>query len=61
MKNSLSKEAKRNAGLEVDENITTNPSESVNHVLKEAACEEMSLPEFIALSKVVGESQRQNS
>ena len=60
MKNSLSKEARRNAGLEVDENITTNASESVNHVLKEAAAyEEMSLPEFIALSKAVGESQRQ--
>ena len=58
MKNSLPEEARRNAGLE--EKITTNPSESVNHVLKEAAdYEEMALPEFIALSKAIGESQRQ--
>ena len=59
MKNSLTK-ARRNAGLEENEKITTNPSESVNHVLKEAAdYEEMALPEFIALSKSIGESQRQ--
>ena len=60
MKTSLIEEARQTAGLEPGEKITTNTSESVNHVLKEAAeCEEMSLPDFIALSKAVAESQRQ--
>jgi len=36
MKNSLSEEARGNAGLEANEKITINPSESINHVLKEA-------------------------
>ena len=60
MKSSLTEEARQNAGLKPGERITTNPSESVNHVLKEAAeYEEMSLPDFIVLSKAVAESQRQ--
>ena len=60
MKSLLTEEARQNAGLKPGERITTNPSESVNHVLKEAAeYEEMSLPDFIVLSKAVAESQRQ--
>ena len=59
MKTALTVEAQRNAGLESKNRLTTNLSESVNHVLKEAAeYEEMSLPEFIALSKAVADSQR---
>ena len=60
MKSSLTEEARQNAGLKPSERITTNPSESVNHGLKEAAeYEEMSLPDFIVLSKAIAESQRQ--
>ena len=60
MKSSLTEEARQNAGLKPGERITTNPSESVNHVLKEATeYEEMSLPDFIVLSKAIAESQRQ--
>ena len=60
MKSSLTEEARQNAGLKPGERITTNPSESVNHVLKEAAnYEETSLPDFIVLSKAIAESQRQ--
>ena len=58
MKTALTVEALRNAGLESKKRLTTNPSESVNHVLKEAAEYEMSLPEFIALTKAVADSQR---
>ena len=59
MKSSLTEEARQN-GLRPGERITTNPSESVNHVLKQAAeFEEMSPPDFIVLSKAVAESQRQ--
>ena len=59
MKTALTVEALRNAGFESKKRLTTNPSESVNHVLKEAAeYEEMSLPEFIALTKAVADSQR---
>ena len=60
MKSSLTDEARQNAGLKPGEQITTNPSKSVNHVLKEAAnYEETSLPDFIVLSKAIAESQRQ--
>lgn len=60
MKNSLSEEARGNAGLEAKEKIITNPSESINHVLKEAVeYEEMTLPEFTALAKAIGEHQEQ--
>ena len=59
MKTLLTVEVLRNASLESKNRLTTNPSESVNHVLKEAAeYEEMSLPEFIALSKAIADSQR---
>ena len=59
MKTALTVEALRNAGLESKNRLTTNPSENVNHFLKEAAeYEKMSLPEFIALSKAVADSQR---
>ena len=61
MKASVTAEAKQKAGLDPNENVTTNPSESVNHVLKEAAEyeREMTLAEFIALAKAVAEGQRQ--
>lgn len=53
------KTALTDAGLGSKKRLTTNRSESVNHVLKEAAeYEEMSLPELIALAKAVADSQR---
>ena len=53
------KTALTDAGLGSKKRLTTNRSESVNHVLKEAAeYEEMSLPELIALAKAEADSQR---
>lgn len=60
IKESMIKDKRVMAGLQPEEQITTNGAESANHVLKEAAeYEEMSLAEFVALCKSIAKNQQQ--
>ncbi len=60
IKESMIKDKRVMAGLQPEEQITTNGAESANHVLKEAAeYEEMSLAEFVALSKSIAKNRQQ--